>query len=313
MLLVHDAATERQRLVIETSLRNGTGTLGWLVPVPARPVATVAKRSVFPALARALPSSVWSEVGLGRAAGEEAPAPDPAEVDASARLHGRLTATVIDARDGDALRRWRTSVGLAQTPADEAWQQHYASVEYWYVALRFDPPAVLPQGPPAEVAVRLPPIEIDFASALPFLPFCEPAHPRPVVEQARELHVWLVAAELGNPIALDTAAKPARYLRPLTAQYRWKDGRALVLEALGPDTKAPIPEGALTVMTFSDSHVERDGLGDIVFGAFQFREELAAPSEARREALRPLMRALDPALAPSAHAPSALGLSGGSR
>ena len=296
ILVMHDGTAGRERLVIETSLRDAATRLGWLVPVPARPEVAIETRSVFPALARALPVDVWSDDRFMLGTGAPRPI-DEGLVDVTPRANGRLTARVIEASDVDGLDRWRSEVGLGESEPERRWREGYAARGYWLVALRFDPPTRTPAGPPAQTAVRLPPVAIDFDVALPFLPWSEPDHPRPVMEQERRTEVWLVAGVLGNPIALDTSGDARRFVRPIDPQQRWKDGRDAVLQALGEGTDPPLPAGPLTVQTFLDDHRRRDGLGDVVFGAFQFQADFVAPTGARLEALRPVLWALDPSLA----------------
>jgi len=291
VLIIHDAARGQQHFIREVAFRRADQSFGFVVPTPTRPeVATVENnpftklRDRFPFATPKLDESSGAGFG-GRGISVKSVG---VEVLAVEKV-GSFTAFTLAATDADALANWLKDNQLASTPATERWLAHYVRMGFYYVAMRYDPPArVKASAPVAAETVR-----ISFASPLAYYPYFEPEPDAPA-KGPRLLELWYVGTEPVVPVArfATVESEPSRWVRPLAPGKDHKDARGAIEAALYDELEQLLPAGELVVQTFQDQKVSRSGYHDILFGSAAARP--FTPEQ--QTALAPLLGVLDPGL-----------------
>ncbi|MFO0659590.1 MAG: DUF2330 domain-containing protein [Polyangiaceae bacterium] len=315
VLIIHDAAKEQEHFIRQISFREGDEHFGFVVPVPSKPTVAKVTGEPFKKLDDDFPMSGWNPnkpkapvnngpgIGLGGGFGSGA------QVNVlSTEKIGSFTAFTLEATDGAAMKKWLSDNGLGSTAVSEAWLSHYTDLKFFFVALRFDPPAPAKAGAPAASPTVKPPaqaneprpirtesIRISFSTPLPFYPYLEPEHPdKGVVSQPRVLAVWLVSQTASQPVAAIKEGDEVHWKKP------WREGQTNapiaegVLKAtLGTELSALLPTAKeYVVQRFEDQKSVRTGWGDVVLLPSKPSKLDAAALEKRLK----LMNVLDPAL-----------------
>jgi hypothetical protein len=205
---------------------------------------------------------------------------------------------VLAAHDAAALAKWLADNQLTSTPASGRWLEHYVRMGFYYVAMRYDPPADARAPPERPDRRRDRAHLLRYADRLlPILRTGAGARPEGA---ARLLEVWYVGSDPVVPVAqhVEPAESPARprWVRPLRPGKKDPRARTRLVAALLDELEALLPEGELVVQTFQDQKRRRTGFGDILF-AFAEAKPLTA------EQLGPLVGVLDPGLVAAAPAP----------
>lgn len=311
VLLIHDAAKQREHFIRELTFGEATEPFGFLVPTPGRPELGKVEGGPLAKIALELPVTDHS-IGFG--------ADDAVKVLQVERI-GRFTGVVLGARDAAALARWLTTHRFTKTEPLAAWLDHYVRLGFYFVALRYDPPAaaaakgatgtktakattpsgLLPKGTEAET------VRISFDTPLPYYPYFEPRG-QGASARRRALQMWLVASAEAAPVSVvQKAAEIPRWVRPLSLVRSLNDpsrtgatttrtpggpetNRKKLMRALDDSLEQLLPAGPLVVQVFEDQKTDRTGYGDIVFTPAQ-----PTPLDAARRArVEPLLRVLSP-------------------
>ena len=320
VLLIHDAERGRQHFVREVAFRRATEPFGFVVPTPARPEVEAVEHTPFSILRRSFPfvaPELNTEGGGGGGSGYGRGSGGGVTV-LEQKAVGSFTAFVLAASDAQALAKWLADNELVSSPEADRWLAHYVELDFFYVAMRYDPkpapaqekaPPVPSYVPPAPVSEQLEPvtaetIRISFDTPLPYYPYLEPETPEGMPHregsqiapraEPRLMELWYVGSEAVMPIAVHEHEGARQWVRPLAEGAGAEDARQLLGELLEHEPKlAPLlPEGALIVQTFQDQKRVRDGFADIVFAP----REPHTFSDAQRAALAPLLALLDPEL-----------------
>ncbi|MFO7562974.1 MAG: DUF2330 domain-containing protein [Enhygromyxa sp.] len=292
VLLIHDAELGRQHFVREVAFVRAREPFGFVVPTPTKPEVAEVKTTPFTKL-RALfpfsPSSRGPQARSGRGAGGSA----GVEVLEVAKV-GSFTAFVLAATDADALGKWLAKNKLVSDEASDAWLAHYVEMGFFYVAMRYDPPARPKPGSSREVVAET--LRISFDTPIPYYPYLEPLRGEPTREleptQSRLLELWYVGAEPVVPVALREREGASAWVQPLRRGLVTSDARVRLEDALAPELEELLPAGPLLVQTFEDQKRDRGGFGDVLFA---FEQGRALTPELAAE-LEPLLGILDPAL-----------------
>lgn len=281
-LIIFDAERHREHFVREVVFRTSRTMFGFVIPTPTRPEVARAAKNPFPVLRTYLPYEVRPGTGSGQGFGSGRGGVQVLE----AKKIGSFTAFVLAADDAGALADWLKKNHLVSTPEADVWLAHYVRMKFFYVAMRYDPPAEEQGGRTAAETMR-----ISFDTELAYYPYFEPDPPAGARgdDDPRMLDLWYVANQRSVPVALRTREQKASWVRPFAEGRVYPDAiRTRLEEALGDDAKL-LPRGQLLVQRFADQKIRRIGFGDAVFVP-------EAPTKLRADRLGPLMGVLDPAL-----------------
>ncbi len=276
-LVIWDAASKREHLVLDLDVIHCEARLGLLVPVPAVPELAALDKSPFAALANELPFERARTSLVFTGQGWKNAQKPPAGIDLYAEQRiGVFTATVLAARDEASLSRWLSEGGFDAPEGLASFRARYAALGFQLVALRYEPAS------PPEPAMTSQTLRLSFATPAPYFPYFERTTARP---SSRSASVWLVTR---NESLVPVAARAAGFARPFAEGGRYRVGRFVVERAIG-ELAALLPSGAeLGVQVFEDRKTARDGFSDVVWVP---EVELAADTD-RRE----LATFLDPRL-----------------
>ncbi len=295
-LIVHDAEQGREHFVREVVFRASREPFGFVVPTPARPEVARVKQSPFERLRMNYPfhqNRISSGLGaLGEGAGSGAPGGSTRGVQVlEVTKVGSFTAFVLAADDETALAAWLKKQQLVSSPANDAWLRHYVKLRFFFVAMRYDPPADGSE-PDEPAKTKAETLRFSFDSALPYYPYREPDPATPATDP-RLVEVWLITKNAGVPLALFEKGGPPRWVRPLAEGYRYaQPARQDIVEALGDEAKW-LPRGDVIVQRFMDQKVSRVGFGDVIWAP----AEPGSLDDTTRKRLGPLLPVLDPSLA----------------
>lgn len=288
-LVIQDRERHREHFIREIVFRTSRKPFGFVVPTPTRPeVARVAK-SPFERLRTRFPyQSFWLGVGsVGFGSGRGRPGGSGGVEVLEVKKIGSFTAFVLSADDETALADWLKKNQLVSTPEADAWLAHYVKMKFFYVAMRYDPPAKddVVVGQTKSETMR-----ISFDSELAYYPYFEPDPPGGrAPDDPRMLEVWYVADSKSVPVATRSEQKKLTWVRPFAEGIAYeKASRKKLEEALGADSKL-LPQGELVVQRFMDQKRSRVGFGDVVFVPAEI-------SPRRVDRLKPLLGVLDPSL-----------------
>lgn len=304
VLIVHDAVRGREHFIREVAFRRADQSFGFVVPTPTLPEVAAVKYGPFTRLRERFPFTappkpvVARETGHARGAGAGFGGREETVKVITVEKVGSFTAYTLAASDAGALARWLADNQLSSSPDADVWLEHYVRMGFYYVAMRYTPPADVhtreQSGPIAAETVR-----ISFDTPIAYYPYFEP-EPEHNPKSARLLEVWYVGSDAVVPVAQfadpEQPAAPPRWVRPLRAGEQTRDARTLLVAALTDELERLLPAGELTVQTFQDQKRRRSGFHDVLF-AFAAGRRLSA---AQQTALEPLLAALDATLAPEA-------------
>jgi hypothetical protein len=286
VLIIHDAVHGQQHFIREVAFRKADETFGFVVPTPTRPQVAKVEKSPFSKLRErfAFKPEPRATIGVGKPYGGPSGSWEGVEV-LSVEKIGSFTAFVLAATDADALAGWLKENQLTSTPETDRWLEHYVRMGFYYVAMRYDPPARPQAEDDAGIAAET--IRISFATPIPYYPYFEPEHKR-ADAGPRLLELWYVGSDPVIPVArVGTSWK-----RPLMAGKDYERKRESVEAALDDELEGLLPSGELVVQTFQDQKLDRSGYYDILFA---FAEPKQLNSE-QLAALEPLLGILDPSL-----------------
>ncbi len=307
-LIVFDDGARREHFVREVVFRTTHEHFGFVVPTPSRPdVGKLASpfatlRSEFPFEYPPLPPRSTHSSGMAKAAAVGGGGGGVQVLSVS--KVGSFTAFVLSASDARALTGWLSSNGLVSTPEADVWLAHYVSLGFFYVAMRYDPPAEDAGAPGATVAET---VRISFDSPLPFYPYLEPDPPGgEAPTDPRMLDVWLVSTRRFLPVAARTepgqASGHVQWVKPLATGRTFGnvDPLSFPKDLTAGDADGGLPllpaHAPLVVQRFADQKRSRVGFGDVVFVPVA-----AADSDAdRRGELARFLAVIDPTLAKGA-------------
>lgn len=288
VLLIHDGVGNRQHFIREVAFTRASEPFGFVVPTPTRPEVAEVASTPFTELRARFPFAPIPRVGRGRTGQPYGDA--GVEVLEVAKV-GSFTAFVLAATDADALGKWLADNQLVSNEASDAWLAHYVEMNFFYVAMRYDPPADADAEQSRDVIAET--IRISFATPIPYYPYLEPSRdPATAPVGPRLLELWVVGVEPVIPLALRERDGQRSWVQPLSRGLVTRDARATLEQALEPELESLLPDGTLVLQTFQDQKRSREGFGDVLFGYEQARPltpELAAE-------LEPLLGILDPAL-----------------
>lgn len=287
VLIIHDVVRGQQHFIREVAFRKADESFGFVVPTPTRPEVAEVATNPFTKLRERFPFAPAPRVatlGTGRPYGEPSGSWEGVEV-LSAEKIGSFTAFVLAATDAAALAGWLKANELTSTPETEQWLDHYVRMGFYYVAMRYDPPAK--PGSAKDPAIAAETIRISFATPVAYYPYFEPQ--RAASSEPRLLELWYVGSEPVIPVA---RKHERTWLRPLKPGKDYERKRKQVEAALNDELEPLLPEGELVVQTFQDQKRQRTGHHDILF-AFAQPKQLTTEQLA---ALEPLLGVLDPEL-----------------
>jgi hypothetical protein len=297
VLIIHDAAHGQQHFIREVAFRKAEQTLGFVVPTPTRPEVAAVAQTPFTKLRERFPfaspprDAIGSAPGYGRGGGGS---PRGVEVLAVEKV-GSFTAFTLTATDADALAGWLHDNQLSSTPENDRWLDHYVRMGFYYVALRYDPPAKTK--PDALTGIAAETVRISFATPIAYYPYLEPAREQ-IGAEPRLLELWYVGSDPVVPVArFDERGEPSQpptWTRPMKPGKDYRRTREQVAAAFDAELDSLLPPGDLVVQTFQDQKRDRSGHQDILF-AFAEPKPLTAEELA---ALEPLLGVLDPLLIP---------------
>lgn len=290
VLLIHDAEAGRQHFIREVAFVRAHEPFGFVVPTPTRPEVAAVKTTPFTKLREMFPF-VPNPRRVGAPSGR-APGGSGVEVLEVAKV-GSFTAFVLAATDAKALGKWLTDNKLVSNEASDAWLAHYVELGFFYVAMRYDPPARSGSqtgGKSSEVVAET--MRISFDVPIPYYPYLEPT--REEAGATRLLELWYVGTEPVVPVVLREREGTRAWVQPLRRGLVNRDARFGLEAALEPELEELLPAGTLVVQTFQDRKREREGFGDVLF-AFEQSKPLTPELAAE---LAPLLGILDPALHP---------------
>lgn len=303
VVIVHDAAKNREHFIREVAFRKADLSFGFVVPTPTRPEVAKFDKALFNDLHAELPFDPPTRglagvgmIGSGAGSGTGAGFGGGVTVLEQKKV-GSFTAFVLEASDSKALSKWLVSHRLGTTPENEAWLAHYVALEFYYVAMRYDPPQGATKDS-MQAAMGSEVLRISFDTPVPFYPYLEPALPAGAPAEDRVLDLWVVGSAPVIPVALRDAGGKRTWIRPLRKGEEYTAARP-TLDTFGRELGALLPEGQLVVQTFQDQKHSRAGIGDILFVPAS-KTELGADD---RAALAPILAVLDPELAPETEAP----------
>lgn len=294
-LLVHDEKAGVEHLIREVTFTNVDRPFGFIVPTPEKPGVFKADNLAWSALERKLPFEVPENRRSDGAPGLDAgPGSGGGVRVLSAKRVGSFAAFVLQATDGKSLRGWLDRNKLVTAPASEAWLDRYVKLNFYFVALRFEPSLFAakrdPRGStPAET------LRITFETPVPYYPYQEPD--RDDLTDGRALALWLVTnGKPKVPVALVRDGDSLSYRRPFREGARRPSvlPRALA-EIIGDKTwktVAPAGDTPLTIQVFEDQKRTRKGFGDVLL----VPEEPVTLSPAAIEKQKALLPLLDPGL-----------------
>ena len=292
-LIVFDREKRREHFIRDVSFRAADERFGFVVPTPSRPSVDKLKQSPFASLRTNFPYS--KGIGLGSLGGIGHGARGGAGFGSGVQLIetkqvGSFTAFVLKATDEKALAKWLEEQKLVSSQEADRWLKHYVQMGFYYVAMRYDPPADAKKSKDARVQAET--IRISFDTPLPYYPYFEPA-PRPGAahEEPRLLELWLVSTQRHVPLAARRTTSGTLWLRPFAEGERYANAsRPNLKTALGSEQL--LPAGELVVQRFMDQKRSRQGYGDVLFG-LHGQSELDAKL---KKQLEPLLPILDPSL-----------------
>jgi hypothetical protein len=219
-LIVWDAPRKLQHFVRTAEFHGGSGTFGFLVPVPALPEIAEADERIFETLekfweSQRLEQEQWRFEGFTsltlRAKSASVPAAAGVTVLATTRVAG-MDAVVLDADSPRELAAWLEARAFALRPELVSYLEPYVRERFKIVAFQYARDASTPLV--GSRAVRL-----SFATDRPFFPYREPRDAaRPVPARFR-LHV-LAATSMGGVLgeARQPWAAEVRYSGPFTEE-----------------------------------------------------------------------------------------------
>ena len=294
VLLIYDTASRKEHFVREVTFRNGLEPFGFVVPTPSRPEVAAVKQSPFPALrAVALtddfppPRRSSGDNKEGGTGARRASA--GVEVLAISKV-GSFTAFVLAASDAKAFGEWLTQNGFQGSPATDEWLDHYVRQKFFYVAMRYEPPAEASSA--ARVVAET--VRISFSTPVPYYPYLEPRRAAGAPSPERLLDLWLVSTAPWTPISARTAGSKTAWVRPFRPT-RGSAARYQLEASLGDELVSLLPNGTVTLQTFQDQKTSREGFGDVLFAPVS--PNSLAPE--RLDELRLLLGSLDSALLPA--------------
>ena len=296
VLIIHDAARGQQHFIREVAFRRADQPFGFVVPTPTRPEVAKVDRNPFTRLRARFPFATPKSPapGFGSSFGSRGLRTNSGGVEVLAVDEvGSFTAFTLAATDAGALATWLADNQLSSTPATDLWLAHYVRMGFYYVAMRYDPPANARVGVNAPIVAET--VRISFASPVAYYPYFEPAPEHPE-QSERLLELWYVGTEAVVPVARhadpDQPESPPRWVRPLASGKDRGDARGELEAAMYDDLEPLLPKGELLVQTFQDQKLRRSGYQDILFAFAAARPWTAE----QQTALAPLLGVLDPGL-----------------
>lgn len=313
-LIVFDEAKQREHFVREVAFRRTSEPFGFVVPTPSRPEVAKVASSPFGRLRAAFAFEEPGEGlgfggGIGRLGGGGA---SRGVTVLDVKRVGSFTAFVLAADDEAALGRWLDENGFVTSKEAEPWLRHYVARRFFFVAMRYEPPAGAAAGPTSEPERAVDPladppasppgsttsetIRISFDTPLPYYPYFEPDRPAGTDGgDGRLLEVWLVTKGLHAPVAARRTGEGAiTWSRPMAEGRRYAPATRSTLEDALDAEKGLLGAGELTVQRFMDQKTSRAGWGDVVF----VPRAPVTGDAARRARLRRFVSTLDPSLPP---------------
>ena len=301
-LIVHDAKTSTEHFVRDVTFEGATTVFGFVVPTPTRPSITKIDASPFTTLHRLFPFDANLKVGSGGGAvqgggGMRGGAPGGVTV-LEIKKVGSFTAFVLQATDAKGLADWLAKNQLVSTPEADTWLAHYVKMKFFYVALRYDPPAAATAGVKAET------MDISFQTPIPYYPYFEPARRADAAKDPRRLlELYTITSAPVLPVAYFEKDGKREWVRPLQSGITYRDGTGRLFGSIGngldgssfdPAIAKYLPAAGTprVVQVFQDQKVSRAGYGDVLF----VPGTPEAPDPKRDAALAPLLGVLDPAL-----------------
>lgn len=295
-LIVYDDQAMLEHFVREVVFDKGRSPFGFVVPTPGRPEVFPVAKSPFENLNDRFPlfppqASLLQAAGAGFGGGM----PAGVEVLETKRV-GSFKAFVLAAREPAAFAKWLKEQGFASTPESDRWVSHYVTLGFYFVAMRYEPPAGAAAAKAAdEPAPSAETIRISFPTPLAYYPYLEPdAAAGAKTPEPRGLELWLITRQRSLPIAARARATGGvDWLRPLASGASYGGYKENLAGALG-ELMPLLFGGSLSVQRFVDQKRSRAGFGDIVF----VPEAGGALSPERREAMKALLPLLEPELLP---------------
>lgn len=289
-LVIFDEASRREHFVREIVFRAAREPFGFVVPTPGRPeVAGLV--SPFDALERAYPYDLFlGAVGSkgGGVGGPRSRAPAPAVTVLEVKKVGSFTSFVLAANDSKALTEWLIKNGFSTTPESQRWLEHYVRLGFFYVAMRYEPPA----GNADAERTSAETVRVSFDTPMPYYPYYEPDPPGGVVPDApRMLELWLVSSRARVPVAAKTEGEAVSWVRPMASGRSYSTNAQPELKKAFGATFSLLPAGPLMIQRFIDQKRSRLGYGDVLF----VPKEPSTPNLTDMAKLYPL---LDPSLGP---------------
>ncbi|HEX6764178.1 MAG TPA: DUF2330 domain-containing protein [Polyangiaceae bacterium] len=288
-LVVFDEKKQREHFVREVVFRAAGGPFGFVVPVPGRPEVAGLK-SPFDALEREYP---FSEPGLGLSSSVGGGMRGGGVRVLEVKKVGSFRSFVLAADDAHALTDWLEKNGFSTTRESDRWLAHYVRSKFFYVAMRYEPPAREKKGAERTKAETL---RISFDTPLAFYPYYEPdPSPGENRDAPRMLEMWFVSTMRVVPVAARSAGGEVSWVRPMATGLEFSGTREGVQATFGEAFEL-LPSGRLSIQHFIDQKRSRVGYGDVLFVP-------ASVTTPNLESMRRLFPILDPTLEGAEKAP----------
>ena len=286
VLLMHDEESGAQHFVREVVFERAKEPLGFVVPTVSRPTVEKVEGDVFQVLHQEYTfGGIGEAFGVGgmglTGRGAESDRKQPAVEVLETKQIGSFKAFVLKATDGSALAKWLADNEFKPSKGGQAWLDHYVELEFFFVAMRYEPPNEAKDGKGVTSEV----FRISFETPAPYYPYLEPDEGPPVGKKPRLMELWYVGREKMVPVAL----ADGEWVRAMREGVTYTNEIAKLPGGLD----ALVPNGDVVVQTFQDQKRSRKGFGDVVFVPAKARE--LTPE--RRAKLEPLFKLLDPEVA----------------
>jgi hypothetical protein len=180
-VIVWDADRNIEHFVRQAMFEGEAADFGFIVPAPTLPTVAEADGEVFSELSEFVDSQKNDRRGSTGFAGMEsvdaAPAGSVEVIDQY--MVGDYEASILKGSDGAAILDWLKQNGYDSRPAMEDWLGHYATMDWYFAALKF----VRPEDAQSQQTTA---VRVSFTTDVPFYPYKMPSdtwpkgHYRPI-------------------------------------------------------------------------------------------------------------------------------------
>lgn len=282
-LIVYDARSQRQQLVLGLTFEVQKAKQGFIIPCPSRPLVGKVK-APWEKLSQEFPTGlrlpflggpgIGGLSGAGAGAGGAGARP-PVQV-VNVNQVGSFRATTLAASQPKALTAWLKQRGFEQVP--EKALASYVKLGFYYLAMEYKPPpkrpgavdplaglvgsgGVLGMAPLVEAET----IRISFSTPNPFFPYSEPSGSLTPGRGQRAFEAWVVSTAPFRPLAaLRPSSSKSGVVVPWARSRNEKVPFKRLLGVLSGAAQLPAAK-ELQLRAYTDTRGSRSNFGDVVF------------------------------------------------